>query len=336
MTQKIDNNANILNSASAEAEGLTAEKSSKLLSGIKAVYTKIKSFFCDIKKERPDTEDGFLEKRGIVGLKKKRVWEIDFIRGFCILLMIMDHIFNIIAFEFASAWRYTDSYKAVLDARFYWHHPARKVIHEIVLFLLFSVSGISGSLSRSNLKRGIQLSLISIVFSLVTFMLQRYLGFSGVFVHYGVLNFLATCIMIYAVLQLIAKKNKYILSVICAAIFITSTVLFHCYTPPSDTPVFLFFLFPAGTFYTQWALSPGDLFPFITYAPYFFFGAMIGPLIYGRKKSLLPTLDRAWHKPVSFIGRYALLIYLTHILVLTLLIALISFLFITPGDFVIL
>lgn len=278
---------------------------------------------------------------------RKRIWELDFIRGFCVFMMIFDHLIYTFIF-FGKAWYGSSviagsSFGADLILFTHWYAKSlpREIIHPIILFLFFSVSGISCYLSRSNLKRGIALAVISILYSLATLYMENDLGISNSLVSFGVLNMLATCILIFSVVTITVKfatkkkhYAKWISSAVFFAIFLTITLMYHLYTPPKTTPKWLFFLFPPGSFFTQMEMSPGDFFPMIPWSAFFFFGAMIGPLFYNKKRSLLPALDRGWHKPISFLGRHALLVYLTHIFLLSMLFALISFLFVTPGNWI--
>ena len=293
-----------------------------------------------------DERSFFLEN---IPTKRSRIWELDFIRGFCVLLMIVDHLMYLLAFTYGNEWFgwhpvAGSSFGAdlTLFARWYWNSTPREIIHPIILFLFFSVSGISCYFSRSNLKRGLQLAVISIIYSLATLYLQNDLGMNGSLVSFGVLNMLATCILSFTAVSFIIKLatkgkayGKWICSAVFFSIFLVIVLLYFLYIPPKTTPKWLFFLFPPETFFTQAEMSPGDFFPMIPWASFFFFGAMIAPLLYGRKKSLFPSLDRGWHRPVSFLGKYTLVIYLTHIILLTLLFSLISFLFVTPGDWII-
>lgn len=278
--------------------------------------------------------------------KKKRIWEIDFIRGFCVLLMILDHLAIMIAYYFGPSWYgYIDIIFGTADSFtnfcYQWEEShAREIIHPIVLFLFFSISGISCTFSRSNLKRGLQLAIVATIYSLCTWFAEEVLGIYGVLTTFGVLNFLATCIILYAIIRIICLKNKWAVAAVSAAIIITSTCLYFLYSPPENTPLFFAIVFPpydyygnASLFYSQADFSPGDLFTLIPYISFFFAGTLIGPFLYSKKESLLPKLEGAWSKPVTFMGRYALLIYIIHVLIIAAILALVSYLFITPGSF---
>ena len=80
----------------------------------------------------------------------------------------------------------------------------------------------------------------------------------------------------------------------------------------------------------------GDYYPIFPTTGYMLIGAALGVLLYPKKKSLLPHLGKYdWYKPFAFWGKIAIWVYALHQVVVVVLLALISFIFITPGDFVV-
>ncbi len=298
-------------------------------------------------------------------VKKSRVWEIDFLRGICVILMILDHLAILLAEYFGKSWYGNLFYaKGNGDAftRFcveWVRGDARAVIHPIVLFVFFAISGMSCSFSRSNAKRGLQLALVALIYSLCSYAIQE-LGIDGVFVSFGVLHFLAVSILLYAFIVFIftprgnplsahaikrgsiktdKSPSKVPIMISSAIIIIVTACLYFLYTPPATTPKFFAIVFPpkdfygnASLFYSQAEISPGDLFTLVPYLAFFFAGTLIAPILYPKRRSLLPCLDRAWQKPISFVGRHALIIYIAHVILLAGILALLSYLFITPGS----
>lgn len=278
--------------------------------------------------------------------KRSRVWEIDFLRGVCVLLMILDHLSILLADYFGVTWYGYGFYAngvgdAFTRACYAWQASyAREVIHPLVLFIFFSISGISCTFSRSNTKRGLQLLGVALLYTLGSYIGQEVLGISGILVTFGVLDFLAVSILIYSLVNFLCRENDLAIILVSIAIIIVTVCLFFCYTAPESTPKFFAFLFPRkdihgnkALFYSQSEVSPGDLFPLIPWLSFFFAGVVIAKVLYPVRLSLLPCLDHSWHKPVCFIGRHALLIYILHVVLLAVILAGISYLFITPGDF---
>ncbi len=260
--------------------------------------------------------------------------------------MILDHLAMLLCDYFAISWYGWDYFKFGLGDAFsrfcytWIYSSARPIIHNIVLFFFFGVSGISCTLSRSNLKRGAGLASIAIIYSYCSLFAEKVMGINSVITTFGVLHFLAVCILLYALIAFICKKQPYHISIVATGIIGIVLILYLCYTPPASTPKFFGIIFPPkdawgnlSLFYNQTDISPGDLFSMIPYSAYFFAGVLLAPFLYGNRKSLLPKLDGKWNKPVCFIGRHALIVYIVHLVLLAGILALISFLFITPGDF---
>ena len=258
-------------------------------------------------------------------------------RGFCVCLMVLDHLTMLIGAWFAPTW-YTYDFAlwdpfSLFCYTWFFESLTRRIIHPIVLFIFFSISGISCSFSRSNLKRGGILAGVALLYTLATYGVQtlvfddsEVMHTGSVFVTFGVLHFLAFCILLYAIIQLATRKTKYqkwIIMGISGAIIIVVACLYFLYTPPENTPKIFGLVFPPKDiygnytqFYSQGEISPGDLFSIIPYSAFFFAGTLLAPILYPTRRSLLPKLDGKWNKPITFVGRYALYFYLAHAIVL--------------------
>ena len=304
-------------------------------------YTNFMKFF-------PDDNGGlipFETQRRYLPLPKQRIWELDFLRAVCVFLMVLDHLSMMIDM-FAPSWygriTWYDLGMGNAITRFCheWVGSENwRVAHCIVLIVFMGISGMSCTFSRSNRKRGALLMAVSCAYSLVTFFDEYVLGITGSFVTFGVTHFLATAILLYALVDFFCKRDKRSVAICSVGIMGISLLLYFCYTPPANTPKIFFFLFPPrnylgepSLFYSQSEMSPGDLFTVFQYLPYFFWGAAVAPFIYNDRRSLLPKLDGKWNKPFCFIGRHALIVFILHLPIMLGLLSLISYIFITPGS----
>ncbi len=260
--------------------------------------------------------------------------------------MILDHLTILLSDYFAPSWYGYGYYRLGLGDAFsracYWWtlSDLRTVIHNIVLLFFFGISGISCTLSRSNRKRGAQLMIVAILYSFCTLFAQEVMNIGGIITVFGVLNFLAVCMLLYALIAWACKNDSYAISRIAVGIIGITLILYFCFTPPANTPKIFAIVFPPhdfrgnpSLFYTQAEFSPGDLFTLVPYLAYYFVGVAVAPLLYGKRRSLLPKLDGKWSAPMRFIGRHALIVYVLHVALMALLLAAISYLFITPGRF---
>lgn len=99
----------------------------------------------------------------------------------------------------------------------------------------------------------------------------------------------------------------------------------------TDTSDFYFI----GEFMLGSSFFSADYFPIFPSVGYVLIGAGIAPFLYPYKKSLLPFFGKYdWYRPFTVWGRIALPVYILHQVLITAIMALISFLFLTPGDFI--
>lgn len=157
--------------------------------------------------------------------KRNRIWEIDFLRGVCVILMILDHLAILLGSYFGNQWYgFGFAQRGVGDSFttfcYNWINGSassvRDVIHPIVLFIFFSISGISCTFSRNNAKRGFQLLAVALIYTLGSYIAQNQMGISGVFVAFGVLDFLAVSMLLYALISFLTRDNR--LAMIIASI----------------------------------------------------------------------------------------------------------------------
>lgn len=245
--------------------------------------------------------------------KRNRIWEIDFLRGVCVILMILDHLAILLGSYFGNQW-YGFGFvrRGVGDAFttfcYNWINGSassvRDVIHPIVLFIFFSISGISCTFSRNNAKRGFQLLAVALIYTLGSYIAQNQMGISGVFVAFGVLDFLAVSMLLYALISFLTRDNRLAMIIASIVLIVLTLCLYFCYTPPATTPKIFAIIFPPhdfwgnpSLFYSQYEFSPGDLFTMIPYTAFYFAGVLVGELFYYERLSLVRfDLTKALYK----------------------------------------
>ena len=245
--------------------------------------------------------------------KRNRIWEIDFLRGVCVILMILDHLAILLGSYFGNQWYgFGFAQRGVGDSFttfcYNWINGSassvRDVIHPIVLFIFFSISGISCTFSRNNAKRGFQLLAVALIYTLGSYIAQNQMGISGVFVAFGVLDFLAVSMLLYALISFLTRDNRLAMIIASIVLIVLTLCLYFCYTPPATTPKIFAIIFPPhdfwgnpSLFYSQYEFSPGDLFTLIPYTAFYFAGVLIGELFYYERLSLVRfDLTKALYK----------------------------------------
>ena len=288
-------------------------------------------------------------------VKKKRIWEIDLIRGICVLLMIFDHTMFDVRY-FGNVWHNNDMRNAGFS---YWTGDLRGFVWPIVVFLFIFISGISSTFSKSNFTRALQTLTFAYVISAVTSFVPN------LYIRFGVLHALGFSMLIYAVLDFFDKsiysklaaglcivilgvlkesgnflevsllliiigflilitfgaffeKKVFSKHVIAALSLISAGILIIIIKSLVDGAVSLrmpesFQWLNNVIGYREGSFSiSADYFALIPFVGIFLLGSVFAKLFYQERKSLLPKLDTKFTKPVEYIGRHALIIYVVH------------------------
>lgn len=228
---------------------------------------------------------------------KKRIYSIDELRGLCIILMIIYHIF----YSGAVIFGITELYNIYLFL---------KLWQPVLPFAFILISGISFQLSRSNVRRGVKLLIISIAITIVTAVIMP-----EQIIWFGIIHFLAFANIICGLLKKYIDKIPLVLGlIICAVLFIATYNLQRGYLGIDGI---LSFKLPDFMYKTDFTMMFGFYTPKFhssDYNPIFpwIFLFTAGTLI-GRYVSRLPeSLCRMHIRPLAFIGRHTLIIYIAH------------------------
>ena len=254
----------------------------------------------------------------------KRIFEIDFLRGILIILMVVDHLaydFGILAPSFfflsgapqwledLSGWCYE-----------YWYFDWRINLRYAVIALFFILSGISAFLSRNSLKRGMLVfgfgALVSIVAYIISVSFE-----TNMFIFFGIISCLGLSMIIYSLFRLFIIKTigsirlwKWV-ALFLAILFIgvgywmrieaTSVAVnsenWWYLINGRLTPTLQSYQYISGHVFTPiiydfetkfniilgrfwYGVDWAGIFPYLGYA---FFGGFIGELLYSKKRSLI-------------------------------------------------
>ena len=245
--------------------------------------------------------------------KKRRVWEIDFLRGLCIIMMVFDHLmFDLWYFPYFvgvanfKAVGNVSMQKAVDFAAAYWDWGVREAVRLSVIFIFMLLSGMSCVFSRSNSKRLIKLTAAAIILSAVTIIVDLIMD-AGVSIYFGILFVLAASLGIYMLLEKL-WDNKYFFLGVGLAIIIAGLCFNFYYVDIVDDFSFKALINSViGLCYLG-----ADSYGIIPYTGVFLVGAFFGKVLYADKRTLFPLLEGKWSRPVEFVGRNTIWVYLAH------------------------
>ena len=223
---------------------------------------------------------------------------LDLLRGTAIIAMIIYHSVYSMAYIFNIQIAY--SWLSTLE-----------ILKPVSLVFIF-ICGISTRFSRSNLKRGFLLLLVALTITAVTLLIMP-----NEVIYFGVLHMLALSILLFVLCRpLLDKINPFIGMIIFAVVFVLTLHISEGYLGIENIfklNISLYFystsfLFPIGLQNVNFISS--DYFPLIPYFFIFISGTYLG--VYLKRGSYPKFLNRRTIKPIEFIGRHSLIIYIMH------------------------
>jgi uncharacterized membrane protein len=268
--------------------------------------------------------------------KRGRIPEIDFLRGLALLLMVWHHAMYDVRYIFSiDAFAFQDSY---------WFY---RIGRPIVLALFLLVSGISTRFSGNNLKRGLRMLLFAVIATVLTAIVEVITNWMGV-IFFNVFHVIALSTLCYVLIEHLfigrhraspdgtldvelserperkpgrsvmngilnfeRQKAKMIGFLIGFGAFAVAIGYVIAPILPNVTrnPLFVILGSPVAGVQT---LDQLQLFP---YLGYFLLGSAIGQTLYASgepfwkgERGLFHTVGR----PIRFMGRHALFVYLFH------------------------
>ncbi|MBP5090988.1 MAG: DUF1624 domain-containing protein [Bacilli bacterium] len=253
--------------------------------------------------------------------KKRRVWEVDFLRGFSIFMMFLDHFLydvKTIPYYFSNAASVNNAFfNGLVDLSRWFSSGIRTPLHILFVAIFFSLSGISCTFSKNNFIHALKIFIGAALISGATFLLFYISGQLGMEIDeriiFGVLVQLGLGVLLVAFICLIPKKPiRLALYLSIGTILVTLGFVFGIYSGEKTIWLYSFPTWedvPALLWGSKgWG---GDYFSTL-WVGWTLLGAFIGETLYAKRKSILPALDRGWHKPMTWLGRNALWAYLLH------------------------
>lgn len=226
---------------------------------------------------------------------KKRIWELDVLRGVCILGMVVVHLIYDLQTFFSLPFL-ADS--QLFDLIKQWGG---------VLFLL--ISGICVTLGSHPVRRGLIVFACGLICSAVTAgMYFLNMADKSIIIYFGVLHCLGVCMLLWPLFKRLPVWALGLLGLglTVLGLWISGNVVV-------DFP----WLIPLGLVPGDFASS--DYFPLLSNLGFFLVGASLGKTLYRKKETLLPRVNPA--NPVlaffTLLGKWSLPVYLLHQPVIT-------------------
>lgn len=216
----------------------------------------------------------------------KRIDLIDSVRGFCVIGMVIYHfMYDLTAF---------------LNVPSYiLYNPIMNFLQVFFAGTFIALCGVSSNLSKNNKKRGYKLALVAIVITIATYFVNN-----TVYVVFGIIHFLAFCVITYGFVEKQFKKLKlnWIFPVIMLALFIIVRQILN------NTVFYIKGLSILG--FTNINFVSSDYFPILPWIFLFYLGVYLGDRL---KKGLFPSwVYTVKCKLLSKIGKHSLAIYILH------------------------
>ncbi|QUH26707.1 heparan-alpha-glucosaminide N-acetyltransferase [Serpentinicella alkaliphila] len=210
---------------------------------------------------------------------RSRIWELDFLKGVALILMIYFHII----FDLREYYGFNINYSEGIN--FYIGR------FSAILFML--LSGISCSLSKNNLQRGLRLVGLALFITLATT-----LAGPDYSIKFGILHLLGISIIFY---EFIRKLNTNFLALLAGLTIWLGTIFI-------DSRTELGFLFPIGLINMNFYSA--DYYPLFPWFGVFLLGAIVGKALYSNKSGYVKFNNNK--NIVNKLGQRTLVIYLIH------------------------
>lgn len=228
---------------------------------------------------------------------KERINLIDEVRGLCIILVAVYHLFYSMTVVFGME-------------QFFHIFGIMRIWQPILPAMFILISGISFQLSRNNIKRGLILLLISAAITLILWIFMP-----AQIIWFGILHFLAVMNIGFGLTKKYIDKIPAVFGlIIFAVVFILTYNVLRGYIGIEGI---WSYTLPEALYQTDLTAPLGfctenfrssDYVPILPWAFMFLIGTILGRYL----NSLPQSLKKTHIRPLAFIGRHTLIIYLVH------------------------
>ena len=238
---------------------------------------------------------------------ERRIHEIDLFRGFLILIVIFDHLLWFFRFYI---------FKDNAALLWYWESTWRSAVREIILLAFLFTCGISCYFSHNNKKRGLYLLGITLGITIITHLIQLMPMFNDrvVIIDFNILGVIALSILLYTLCEKLDTKNLWLITGILIMFYFFILVSIKTIGGSEYLPFRSVLYSPFNPVKEGFVGDYLSLFPYVIAL---FLGVIFARNFYKNKVSLFKKKGN-WEKPICFLGRHTLIIYIAHEVIFTL------------------
>lgn len=224
-----------------------------------------------------------------------RIGMMDEVRGLAIILMVLYHAGFDLVFLYGISIPFFTT-------------PQMDFLRDFFAGLFIFISGAACRLSHNNLKRGIICFLFGMALTLFTWLFAP-----SEIILFGILHMLGLSMILFYLLRPLLDKIKFPIVgfLVCALLYGFTAGISSGHLGPLSLPDSLYqisWLFPIGI--TAPGFFSSDYFPLLPWIFVFFAGSYFG--IYLKEHRVPKFIYKTHIKPLAFVGRHTLWIYLLH------------------------
>ncbi len=210
---------------------------------------------------------------------KTRMPELDFLRGFTLIVMIFWHL----GWDLAAYYGFPFDY---YSGWIFW-------LGQGIAVTFMMIAGISSIFTGNHQKRALKVLLYAFIITVATYIFDP-----ETVILFGILHFMGVNMLLYPFYK---KWHPVFLAGLAIGIFALGIYF-------TDVDMGTNLLLPFGL--RSFSYSSLDYYPLAPYAAFFIIGALVGPFFYpGRRPRVSFNIPP---NPISFVGRHTLIIYVLH------------------------
>ncbi len=244
----------------------------------------------------------------------QRVWEVDFLRGFLLLFVVLDHfMFNLWYFCSTAQtavfrWLYNLSL-AYYDEQT-WLGALQTATHNGFIMAFVFIAGISCAFTNSNFKRAVKMAVVALMLSAVTSALSQVV-YQPLEINFNVIHVLAVCCFVWCLVEvvkqkLLPKQLKAMNAVLICLAVVLGVVGYYFHVNPIENGGVLVVIVNCGNSVN---FSPADYLPLLPALSFYIAGACVGAKVYCKQQSLFGNRPSV-ATPFCWLGKNSLIVYL--------------------------